>query len=153
MFACVTFFILVSSRMRKSRLQYTKPPSSHHSKPNPPPRPKFRDDKDERRSYLPYGADIDRDRDRDRDRSDEDRASYFCDVCKQQMSSKAIYESHCQSAFHKENVKKAFPTGTGQVWECSTCQKKFSVKIAVDRHCLLYKHQPLYRIEGVPKKK
>ena len=82
-------------------------------------------------------------------RLQEDRTSFFCDLCKQQMSSKASFAAHCNSAFHKEKEGSLNKLVSEHEWICHTCEKPFPSKISLDQHCLLVRHQPIYRIEGM----
>ena len=79
----------------------------------------------------------------------EDRTSFFCDLCKQQMSSKAAFVTHCNSAFHKEKEGSMNKMVSEHEWICHTCEKPFPSKVSLDQHCLLVRHQPMYRIEGM----
>lgn len=131
--------------MRKSRLQYDRPVREQSNrKYNATPR--------ERGGYVPYlhgnaqqGAALDFS---DPLHLQDDRTSFFCDLCKQQMSSEASYLAHCNSIFHKDKEGNLNKLVKKHEWMCHTCEKPFLSKIALDQHCLLVRHQPMYRIQG-----
>lgn len=131
-------------RMRRSRLQYTKPIRVHGGS------------SDARRGgtgYVPYLPGNSPERDvidfSDPLRHREDRASFFCDVCKQQMTSKSLFIAHCNSLFHKEKEGTLKKLASENEWLCHSCSKPFPSKITLDQHCLMVRHEPLYRIEGL----
>ena len=126
--------------MRRTRLQYSKPARG-------------RGGSSRRGGYVPYLPGNSPERDMldfsNPLRRREDRTSFFCDVCKQQMSSKSAFVAHCNSAFHKEKEGTLSKLVSEHEWMCHTCQKPFPSKVALDQHCLLVRHQPMYRIEGL----
>ena len=71
----------------------------------------------------------------------------FCIYCKIQVSSARLYEEHRSSAVHKQKeilIGKALSDG---LQYCYTCEKIFPSKLALDAHCLMTRHKPLYRVE------
>ena len=135
---------LVLSRMRRTRIQYSKPAVERGSS--------------SRRGgsgYVPYSPGCSRDvlDFSDPLRRQEKRTSFFCDVCKQQVSSKAAFITHCNSAFHKEKEEAVNKMFSEHEWTCHTCEKPFPTKVALDQHCLMVRHQPMYRIEGISNQK
>lgn len=81
-----------------------------------------------------------------RRRTPEDE-NKFCIFCKVQLSTSRLYEEHKNSAVHKQKeilISKAFTDG---LQYCYTCEKIFPSKLALDAHCLMTRHKPLYRVE------
>lgn len=103
-----------------------------------------------RGGYVPYLPGHSPERDESPPRKG-DRESFFCDLCKQQVGNKAAFLIHCKSAFHLQKEGKLDLSTNESEWLCHTCEKQFASKVAVDQHCLMVRHQPMYRIEGVPK--
>jgi len=131
--------------MRRTRIQYSKPSVERGSSSR-------RGGSGGRGGgYIPYSPGCSRDvLDFSNPlRRQEKRTSFFCDVCKQQMSSKAAFVTHCNSAFHKEKEEAVNKMFNEHEWTCHTCEKPFSTKVDLDQHCLLVRHQPMYRIEGI----
>ena len=71
--------------------------------------------------------------------------NFYCVFCKVQLSSVRLFEDHNKAAVHKQKeilIEKAFSDG---LHFCYTCEKIFPSKIELDAHCLMSRHQPLYR--------
>ena len=82
-----------------------------------------------------------------RRRSPDNRESFYCSYCKCQLLTKQLYDEHNRSPVHKQKrilIEKAIGDG---LQFCYTCEKIFPNKIELDAHCLMSRHQPLYRVE------
>ena len=79
------------------------------------------------------------------------RENFYCELCRTQFSTKPLYESHCNSAFHKDKLGIYEKAAKSDLWMCNTCDRAFPDKVLLDKHCLLSRHQQQYRIEGLPK--
>ena len=74
-------------------------------------------------------------------------SNHFCMYCKVQVSSQRLYDEHCNSAVHKQKeiiITKAVSDG---LQYCYSCEKIFPSKLALDAHCLMTRHKPLYRVD------
>jgi len=79
----------------------------------------------------------------------DSREMPYCMFCKTQLSSKRAYKEHQSSVVHKQKetlISKALSDG---LHYCYTCEKVFPSKVELDTHCLMSRHQPLYRVEGL----
>ncbi|XP_065675190.1 uncharacterized protein LOC100204642 [Hydra vulgaris] len=82
-----------------------------------------------------------------RRRSPANRESFYCSYCKCQLLTKHLLEEHNRSPVHKQKkilIEKAISDG---LQFCYSCEKIFPSKIELDAHCLMSRHQPLYRVE------
>ena len=80
-------------------------------------------------------------------RSPPQRESHYCQFCKVELSSKRLFDEHKESQVHKQKqilIEKALNDG---LHFCYTCEKIFPSKIELDAHCLMSRHQPLYRVD------
>lgn len=86
---------------------------------------------------------------RRRSPDDHSRDTPYCTFCKIQLSSKKAFSEHKEGAVHKQKeilIKKAISDG---LHYCYTCERIFPNKVELDAHCLMTRHQPLYRVEGI----
>lgn len=86
---------------------------------------------------------------RRRESNEEARENHYCLFCKVQLPSKKLIIEHNASAVHKQKEDLINKALADALHLCYTCERMFPTKIELDAHCLMARHQPLYRVDGL----